>query len=148
MNSWFCFFMYLLGIMYPFTVINLVVFQTYMYLHFYIIIKQCVIFILIWWETKIRKSCLTTKLGAQINLHFTWGLKAQSFWLYSSFVSLGNLHYVTHDSMQKDPLPWMQFKKTLSVLFIPFSVFFRQLECLFFFSPCCREITYYLYLTE
>lgn len=135
--------MYLLVTMCPFRVINFIIFQFSIYLHFCILIKECFTFILIWLETKTGKICLTAKLGAQINLHFTWGLKAKSFWLYSSFVSLGNLHYVTHDSMHKDPLPQMQFKKTLSVLFLLLSIF-RQLEWL----HCCREITYYLYLTE
>lgn len=40
--------MYLVDIMLPFSVINLVILQIYMYLHFYIIRKECVILILIW----------------------------------------------------------------------------------------------------
>lgn len=39
--------MYLLGIIYPFKAVNLVIFQIYVYLPLYIIIKECVIFILI-----------------------------------------------------------------------------------------------------
>lgn len=34
--------------MYPFRAINFVVFQFYIYLHFYIILKEYVIFIFIW----------------------------------------------------------------------------------------------------
>lgn len=58
-------------------------------------------------KLKIGKICFTAKLGAEINLYGTWGLEVESFWLCCSFVSLGNLHYVPHDSMRKDPLPQM-----------------------------------------